>query len=483
METNSKVLEESKIEVQGIDYIPESERDSNPWNVFFVLGGAQTCYPIMLIGALPVLFGMGWWDSFTAITVGLLIGSLIVAPIALFGQKTGTNGIVSSSAHFGIKGRAIGAILTIIVSIGFYALVIWTGSESIVYGGNKIFGLPTGNTSLVIGALLIGVIISVVATYGHSIIVKIEKVGAIVAGATLILSIFAFLPQFDGSYQGGDYLLGGYWATWLLSVSIALSIPVSLVPYINDYTRYIPSSTSARSIMLGTGGGIFVGCWITMITAAYFTTMFKSLDTPLVQGMIEMSPTWFVLPLIIVGIVGSLTQGSFAIYGAGLGLESLGWGLKRITTTIIISLVSIVVAFLAVFVYNLVDVVNAFVTLIIVAISPWLSIKLIGLYLYRGQYSPLELHKRKDSLYWYTNGYNIPAVLSWVVGVVVGLLFTNTVVFVGPLANSVGGVDVSFVSSAIVGAALYYLLVKNSIVLVNMQSEGEEVENEAGRTS
>ncbi|RFU66615.1 purine-cytosine permease family protein [Peribacillus glennii] len=474
MEVNGNSVQESKLEVQGIDFIPESERHSNPWNVFFVLAGAQTCYPIMLIGALPILFGMGWWDSFFAITVGLLVGCIIVAPIALFGQRTGTNGIVSSGAHFGTKGRAIGAILTIVVGIGFYALVLWTGSESVVHGGNKLFGLPKGDISLIIGALIIGIIISIVATYGHSIVVKIEKFGTVVAGATLILSIFVFLPQFDATYQGGDYLLGGYWATWLLSASVALSIPVSLVPYINDYTRYIPTTTSSRSVMLGTGAGIFVGCWITMITAAYFTTMFKSLDTPLVQGMIEMSPTWFVLPLIIVGIVGSLTQGSFAIYGAGLGLETLGWGLNRIMTTIIISVVSIIAAFLAVFVYDLVDVVNAFVTLIIVAVSPWLSIKLIGLYLFKGQYSALELHKEKGGLYWYSKGYNIPAVLSWVIGVVVGLLFTNTLVFVGPLANSFGGIDVSFISSAIVGAVLYYFLVKNSITNGSALSEAEQ---------
>ncbi|WP_246026023.1 purine-cytosine permease family protein [Peribacillus cavernae] len=460
---NSKVEQGSKIEIQGIDYIPEADRNSNPWNVFFVLGGAQTCYPIMLIGALPVIFGLGWWDSFFAITIGLLIGSIIVAPIALFGQKTGTNGIVSSGAHFGTKGRGIGALLTIVVAIGFYALVVWTGSESIIHGGHKLFGLPTGDASLVIGALLICIMITIVATYGHSLVVKIEKVGAVIAGVTLISSIFVFMPQFDASYQGGSYLLDGYWATWLLSVSTALSIPVSLVPYINDYTRYIPSKTSARSVMLGTGGGIFVGCWITMIAAAYFMTMFKSLDTPLVQGIIELSPTWFVLPLIIVGIVGSLTQGSFAIYGAGLGLETLGWGLNRIITTIIISVVSIVVAFLAVFVYDLVDVVNAFVTLIIVAISPWLTIKLVGYFLFKGQYSPLDLHKSSGGLYWYSNGYNLPAITSWVIGVIVGLLFTNTIVFVGPFVNSVGGIDISFVSSAIVGGALYYLLVKNSI--------------------
>lgn len=460
---DNMTAQESKLELRGVDYIPEEHRNSKPVNLFFVLGGAQICYPIMLIGALPVLFGLGWWDAFFAITAGLLVGSIVVAPIALLGQKTGTNGIVSSGAHFGTKGRIVGAILTIIVAVGFYALVVWTGAESIVYGGNKLFGLPKGETSLAIGALLICILISIVATYGHALVVIIEKIGTWVLGAILLLSFIVFSPQFDASYQGGNYLLGGYWATWLLSASVALSIPISLAPFINDYTRYMPSKTSARSIMIGTGGGIFVGCWIAMLSASYLTTIFKSLETPLIQGIIELSPTWFVLPLILVGLIGSLTQGSFAIYGAGLGLETMGWGISRILTTIIVSIVSIMVVFVAVFVYNLLDVINAFVTLIVVAISPWLTIKLVGYRLFKGQYNPIDLHKAKGGQYWYSNGYNIPAIISWVLGLIVGLLFTNTTVFVGPLVNTVGGIDISFVSSALVGAVLFYALVKKSI--------------------
>ncbi|WP_052728215.1 purine-cytosine permease family protein [Domibacillus tundrae] len=463
MVSNKEMTQERKVEVRGIDFIPESERNSNPLNVFFAIGGAQLCFPLMLIGALPVAFGLGWWDSFWALTIGLIIGSVLVAPIALLGQKTGTNGIVSSGAHFGIRGRMIGALLTIFVALGFYALTVWTGAQSIVYGGNRLFGWSEGNGILAVGALLITVITSIVATYGHSVVLIIEKAGTWILGAILILAVFVFLPQFDASYQGGNYLLGGFWSTWFLSVSIGLSLPISLVPFINDYARYIPTKTSARSIMLGTGGGIFVGCWISMVGASYLMTMFKSMETPFVQGIMEISPVWFIFPLLLVGLIGSLTQGSFALYGAGLGLETLGWGLNRIVTTIIISAVAMLLVFLGVFVYDISNVVNAFVTLIIVAISPWLAIKLVGYYLFKGQYSPLELQRSEGGIYWYSNGFNIPATASWVVAVIVGLLFTSTSVFVGPFVNLVGGIDVSFISSAIVSAVLYFIFVKNSL--------------------
>ncbi|MDQ0217399.1 nitrate reductase [Peribacillus cavernae] len=465
---------ESKVEVRGIDYIPESERNSKPSNAFFVLGGAQLCFSVMIIGALPILFGLGWWDSFSALTIGLLIGSFLIAPLGLLGQKTGTNGPVSSGAHFGTKGRVIGALLTIFASFGFYTLTVLTGAQSLVYSGHRLFGWPEGNGILVIGALIISLITSVVAVYGHSLVIAIEKVGSWIIGTVLILSIIVFLPQFDASYQGGDYLLGGYWPTWLLAVSTAISIPVSCSPFINDYTRYIPGKTRARSIMWGCGGGMLLGCWISMNTAAYLTSTFTNLETPFVQGIIEQSPAWFVPGFILVGLIGSLLQGSFALYGAGLGLETLGLGLNRIITTVIISVTGTLLVCLIIFVYDLTDIINAFVTIIIAAISPWLTINLVGYYLLGGHYSPLQLHESKGGLYWYSNGFNLPAVASWVVAVVTGLLFTNTSVFVGPLVNLVGGVDISFVSSAIVGAALFFLLVKKSTSKGNEMNRTEQ---------
>ncbi len=469
MEKNSKVELERKVETKGVDYIPESERNSNPWNVFFALAGAQICFPVMLIGALPVVFGLGWWASFWALTIGLLIGSVLVSPIALLGQKTGTNGIVASGAHFGIKGRVIGAALTIFVALGFYALTVWTGSQAIVHGGHRLFNWSEGSGSIAIGALIILVITSIVATYGHALVLVIEKIGIWVVGGIIILSIFVFNPQFDASYQGGEYLLGGFWSTWLLSVSLGISLPVSLAPFINDYARYVPNKNSARSIMLGTGGGIFVGCFLSMVSASYFMTLFESMEVPLVEGLIQLSPIWFIFPLILVGLIGSLTQGSFALYGAGLGLETIGWGLNRIITTVIVSAVALIIVFLGVFVYDFAYLIDAFVLLIIVGISPWITINLIGHYLFKGEYSPLQLHESKGGIYEYSNGFNIPAVASWVVAVIIGLLFTYTSVYVGPLVDVVGGIDISFISSAIVGGVLYYLFVKSTI------SAGKEI--------
>ena len=57
--------------------------------------------------------------------------------------------------------------------------------------------------------------------------------------------------------------------------------------------------------------------------------------------------------------------------------------------------------------------------------------------------------------YWFTGGWNVPAVAAWTIGAVFGLLAVNTTLYVGPLADIAGGVDVSTVGSAVLAGLIY----------------------------
>jgi purine-cytosine permease-like protein len=449
---------ETLMEQNGVDRIPETQRTSKPSNIFMVLAAAPLCFSVMIIGTLPVVFGLGWWSSVSSLTVGIFIGCLLIAPVGLLGHRTGTNGPVSSGAQFGVKGRVIGALLTVIVAMGFYVLTVITGAQSLIFSGKKLFGMPDTTGFLIGAALVLSLGVSLAALYGQAIVVKLERLGFWILAAVIILAVIVFWPQFDPSYAGGEYVLGGFWTTWLLSMTVGASLPLSTAPFINDYTRYIPSTTPTRSILLGTGLGTFAGMWLAMIAGAFLMTTLQSTDTSFMQGVIDASPTWFLLGLILLGLFGSLTQSIFALYGAGLGLQSLGWKLNRVITTAITSIVGLILVLLALLVYDLTALINAFVTLMIVGISPWVTIILVDLYLSKGKYSASDLFAKNGGRYWYSNGFNIPAVTAWIIAVAIGVMFTNAGLLRGPFADLAGGVDLSFLSSALVGSVLYYVL-------------------------
>jgi cytosine/uracil/thiamine/allantoin permease len=60
--------------------------------------------------------------------------------------------------------------------------------------------------------------------------------------------------------------------------------------------------------------------------------------------------------------------------------------------------------------------------------------------------------------YWYIAGVNPAALIGWGAGVALGLMFSTTTLFTGPLESSVSGVDLSWLMAAVVGGLVYLAL-------------------------
>ena len=73
----------------------------------------------------------------------------------------------------------------------------------------------------------------------------------------------------------------------------------------------------------------------------------------------------------------------------------------------------------------------------------------------------LQVFNRRErgGAYWFTHGWNIDAVVAWAAGSVVGVLSNSTGSYVGPIADRLGGMDVSVLTSGITAAVLYLALV------------------------
>ena len=72
----------------------------------------------------------------------------------------------------------------------------------------------------------------------------------------------------------------------------------------------------------------------------------------------------------------------------------------------------------------------------------------------------LQVFNRRErgGAYWYTGGWNIPALVSWAAGCIIGLLSVQTPLYMGPLADIAGGVDMSFLGSFVIAGTLYLIL-------------------------
>lgn len=116
--------------------------------------------------------------------------------------------------------------------------------------------------------------------------------------------------------------------------------------------------------------------------------------------------------------------------------------------------------YLGVFVFDAVESVTAMTVALNAVITPWVAILAIGaLRNRRSGYDPQDLQAfaagRRGGRYWFTGGWNVPAVAAWISGATFGVLAVNTNLYVGPLADIAGGVDVSTIGSGAIAAVTY----------------------------
>lgn len=447
------------IEVAGVEYLPEEARDSRPRNLGAVFLGANLTWTNVVFGAFAVVFGLSFWQTVTSMAVGIAIGIIVVLPTAVIGPRTGTNMTVSSGAFFGIRGRFIGSGIALAIALGFAAVTVWTSGDAIVAAAHRMLATPENDVARALGYAAVAALMVTIALYGHATIVAMQKIVVPVVGALLALGVLAFADTFQTASTTSEYALGGFWPTWTLSAVLFAAAPISYGPTIGDYTRRISARRyTDRSICTALAFGMFVGVLLPSLFGAFTAMSITDPTDSYLNDLVAAAPAWYVIPIVVISLLGGLSQGVLCIYASGLDLEGLAPRLKRTQTTIVTAAVAIALLYLGVFVFDAVESVTAMTVALNAVITPWVAILAIGALTTRS-YDPVDLqafaHGIRGGRYWFTRGWNLPAVAAWAVGATFGVLAVNTTLYVGPLADVAGGVDVSTAGSAALAGLMY----------------------------
>ena len=461
-----QVVVQHGVEQHGVDTIPEAERASRPRDVVGILWGGNLALSVAVFGWLVVLYGLGWWASVSAVLVGTAVGALAVTPLALLGYRSGTNNSVTSGAYFGVRGRLVASVIGLLLCLGYVALTVWTGGEAIVAGLDRATGAEESPVALAVGYLVIAVAVSAVAVYGFRWLVLVNKLLVPLVGGVMLLVVVALWGSFDASYAGtpDEYLLGGFWPTWLLAALTAgVAGPVSYVTQTGDWTRYISPRRHRPGRLLGAMFlGLFVGLIIPTLFGAFVSVISLDPDS-FVAGVIDAVPSWLLLPFVLAAVVGSLGQGGMNLYSMGLDLDAILPRLTRTQSTIAVAVVATALVLLGEFVFSAEAAVTTFVVVLTSLATPWAAVTMIGYLRTGGRFDEpsLQVFNRRETggAYWFRAGWNIDAVVAWFAGSAVGVLSNSTDSWTGPIAEAAGGIDVSFVTSAVAASVVYLALV------------------------
>ncbi|MCM1968883.1 MULTISPECIES: cytosine permease [unclassified Streptomyces] len=452
------------IEQRGVDTIPEEERTSGPRDLISILLGSNLCLGVIVFGWLPPSFGLGLWPSVTAIVTGTLVGIAFTAPLALVSLRTGTNLSTSSGAQFGVRGRLVGSVVGLLLSLGYTALTLWIGGDVMVGALSRLTGLPDTGVSRAVMYGVLAACTVVGAVFGYRLLLRMSKVLSIGMVLLLAVGVFAYAPDFTTAAPPDTaYLLGSFWPTWLLAaVAAGLSGPVAFITLLGDYTRYIsPRRHSSRKVLWSTGLGLLVGLLIPQLFGTY-TALAARAGAEYAGPLVDAAPFWYLVPLLVAAAAGSVGNAGLMLYSMGLDLDAIVPKATRTTATVIAAAVATAFVFVGSFEWDVQAAMTSFVLLLTAIGTPWAVITLIGYVRCRGRYDAEALQvfnrRAKGGVYWFRGGWNVPATLSWAVGAGVGLLAVTTPFYEGPLLALTNGVDCSFVLSGLTGGLVYTVL-------------------------
>ena len=454
------------IESIGVDTVPESQRTGKPRNIISVFVGSNLSLSVMVFGWLGILYGLSWWQSVSAILIGTLIAAAFVSASALLGWRAATNNSVSSGAFFGVRGRLIASFVGLLLCIQYVALTIWTGGEMISAGWARLTDTEVRDGLVAFGYAVIAIAVVTFAVLVYSWILKLSKYVAYLMGALVVLTIIGLWSAFDPTYPGDPevYALGSLWPTWFLTaLTCGAAGPISYVTQTGDWSRYISESAhSARDIVKNTFVAMVVGLSIPTIFGAFVAVAAFDEDS-FAGGFVAGSPTWLLIPLLLVGFIGSLGQGSINLYSMGLDMDAIMPRFSRLKSTVLVAGISTGLVFIGKFVYDAEVAVTNSVLFLTSLASSWIVISLYGYYKNKGNFdkAALQVFNKRETggKYWFTGGWNLKATFSWIVGSIVGILGISTVDYVGPIAAVLGDVDVS-VPGAVMSALVVYALLE-----------------------
>ncbi|WP_243083363.1 cytosine permease [Streptomyces sp. 891-h] len=453
-----------QIEQHGVDVIPEAERTGRPRDIVSFLIGSNLALGVVIFGWLPVSFGLGFWPAVSSLVVGTLVGTVLVAPLALVSLRTATNLSTSSGAQFGVRGRLLGSAIGLLLSLGYTALTLWVGGDAMVGSLARLFGMPDSAAGYALVYAVLAVCTAVCAVYGYKLLLRLSRVLAIGMTALLVVGLFAYAPHFTTQAPAGtEYLLGDFWTTWLLSVVAAgLSGPIAFITLLGDYTRYMsPARHSSRRVYLTTCLGLVAGLLIPQLFGT-FTAVAVDAATDYAGPLVAQAPFWFLVPLLLAASLGSIGNAGLMLYSMGLDLDAIVPRTTRTKATFTVAAVSTALVYLGHFVWDAQDAMTAFVLLLTAVGAPWAVLVLIGHVRCRGVYDAeaLQVLNRRSvgGRYWYTAGWNLRATLAWAIGSSVGLLAVDTPLYTGPLVPRLGGFDLSFLLSSAVTAAAFLVV-------------------------
>ena len=424
------------VETHGIAPVPPTNRYGHARRLFTVWFAPQVNMTVLFTGTLAFTLGLGFWLGLLAMTVGTVLGCLVVAYLSTWGPRTGTAQLPNARMAFG-------STVAVVAVIQWLSAIAWDGLVGI-FGGEALaalLGIPFWVAVLIVLATQ-----GVVGVFGYEVIHRMQAVMTVILAITFTVFAIRLL--------GGHQVVTpptetgpGLAAAFVMEVTIALSASISWASYASDYSRYLPARTSRAAVF----GYSFAG-----LVSAYIAVQAIGIAA---GGMVADQSAVGVRSVMGGGVLGTLALLAIAFgaiasnamndYSGSLAMQTIGVKVRRPVSA---ALVSVIAFGLIMWLHagNLTERFQGVLLFISYWVPAFVAIVTID-WRRRSAGRDLidpaaELTSRADS---------VAAIASFTIAFAAAIPFMNTTLIVGPVASWLHGADLAYFVNFLVAAALY----------------------------
>ncbi|WP_354258508.1 cytosine permease [Agrococcus sp. UYP10] len=452
-------------ETRGIELIGDAARHGRARDLVLVWAAPGVSILNFTIGATLILLGLEIWQAIGVILAASLLW-VLPGVIAASGPAAGTSGSVVTRAMYGILGnRLFVAFVGWFIGAVFLSLT-WLASSFMGadllrrLGVDDPVWVPIGVT------LVVSTVTVVVAIFGHGLILRAYPAMAAVLFVVFLLVTAFILPTVDWSYANPEPLEG---TALLSSLSIGFTILASTpLSFINspDIARYLPRSTKPSHIAAATAlGGAVPFIVFTSVGVLLATGLSESaFEIGLDAALFELLPVWLA-PILVVGVVvNTIALNAMTTYTSSMALQAIGFRLRRIPAAIIVGIVGTALTIYLVLSSSLLEAANLMLQFLVIVSGPAMAIFVVDVLLRRYAYDGVDLFDdRRGGRFWYTGGWSIPGLAALFAGGATTAACLATDVWVGPVAQATGFVDLSVPAGMLVAGTIYAVLLRTPL--------------------